>query len=220
MRLLLIRHGRIVSNDLNMLDTRLPGPPLNERGQAQAAALAQRLALVSIDAVFSSPARRAVETAQPLARALGLDITELPGLKELSAGDLEGQCTDGDQLDYAKMAYQWMTASGPDYGRLPGGETRDGFLARMDQAIAQVAAALGEPRRGTEGPASGAPLSGTGAAASGTVPGGRPATASPAVLTAAVVSHGGAIGTWVSIRARGGGKVASRLFHGVLPNTG
>lgn len=65
---LLVRHG------LTALTGRLllgwtPGVGLDERGQAQARALAQRLSRVPLDAVVSSPLDRCVQTAEQVAAA-------------------------------------------------------------------------------------------------------------------------------------------------------
>jgi len=80
MELLLVRHaepqriapGRGVPAD----------PALTERGREQADRLAAWLALEPIDVVLSSPQRRAVETAEPLARTHGLTVRIVDGLME------------------------------------------------------------------------------------------------------------------------------------------
>ncbi len=58
-------------------------PPLSEEGRNQAAKLARWLGGETIHAVYSSPMRRAVETAAPLAAALGVDVRLEPGIVEL-----------------------------------------------------------------------------------------------------------------------------------------
>ena len=50
-------------------------PPLSTEGAANAQLLAQRLANSGIKAIFATPTRRAMETAEPLAKALGLHVT-------------------------------------------------------------------------------------------------------------------------------------------------
>src|SRR4029079_12424606 len=50
-------------------------PPLSTGGAANAQLLAQRLANSGIKAIFATPTRRAMETAEPLAKALGLHVT-------------------------------------------------------------------------------------------------------------------------------------------------
>jgi probable phosphomutase (TIGR03848 family) len=89
--LLLIRHGE---NDFvvrGKLAGRLPGVYLNEKGRQQAAALALLLANAPLKAIYSSPMERAVETAQPLAAALGLEVQIRPQLIELNYGSWQGR---------------------------------------------------------------------------------------------------------------------------------
>ena len=58
----------------------LDDPPLTEAGQARASELARQLVdadvVAGIDAVYSTPFRRTMETAEPVATALGLDINQ------------------------------------------------------------------------------------------------------------------------------------------------
>lgn len=71
MELLLIRHGE----PIRVVDADGPAdPPLAERGTAQAQRLADWLAVEAIDGVWSSPMRRAQETAAPLGERLGVEI--------------------------------------------------------------------------------------------------------------------------------------------------
>ena len=70
MELILVRHGLPVRID----DADGPAdPPLSDDGRAQAVRLADWLRREPIDAVYVSPLRRAVETAAPLADALGVE---------------------------------------------------------------------------------------------------------------------------------------------------
>jgi broad specificity phosphatase PhoE len=57
-------------------------PALTERGREQAERLAAWLALEPVDVVLSSPQRRALETARPIARAHGLEVQVVHGLVE------------------------------------------------------------------------------------------------------------------------------------------
>ena len=58
---------------------------------AQAAALARRLGGLSVAAIRSSPLERAMETAQPLAAALGLPVVQDAGLNEVDFGEWTGR---------------------------------------------------------------------------------------------------------------------------------
>jgi broad specificity phosphatase PhoE len=71
--LLLIRHALPVRREL--AEGEIADPPLAEAGHAQARALADWLAGEQIDALYASPMRRAVETAEYVSKQLGLPIT-------------------------------------------------------------------------------------------------------------------------------------------------
>lgn len=66
--LVLVRHG-LTSETGVSLSGRAPGLDLDDRGRAQAEALARRLSPLSLDAVFSSPLERCARTAEIIARA-------------------------------------------------------------------------------------------------------------------------------------------------------
>ena len=69
MELILVRHGLPERQEL---DDGRADPPLAALGREQAERVADWLAQERIDAVYSSPMRRARETAQPFAAAAGL----------------------------------------------------------------------------------------------------------------------------------------------------
>ena len=60
-------------------------PPLTDQGREQAEKMANWWAPFGVDAIYSSPMRRAVETSAPLAEATGIDPVILDGLKEFDA---------------------------------------------------------------------------------------------------------------------------------------
>jgi probable phosphoglycerate mutase len=62
-------------------------PGLAALGIEQSARIPAALAGDVIDALYSSPSRRAVETATPLAAALGMDVTLEPGIAEFDVDD-------------------------------------------------------------------------------------------------------------------------------------
>jgi len=79
MELVLVRHAlpvRVI-NESGAAD-----PPLTELGHRQAEATARWLSDEKFDALYSSPMQRAVETAKPLASALGLDVHPEDGIAE------------------------------------------------------------------------------------------------------------------------------------------
>ena len=89
--LLLIRHGENDYSRKGRLAGRMPGIHLNDRGRGQADELGKALADTPLRAIHSSPLERAMETAEPIARARDLKIIQEPGLLESNVGKWEGQ---------------------------------------------------------------------------------------------------------------------------------
>ncbi len=128
--LLLIRHA---DNDARKtrLVGRLPGVHLNPQGRRQAEELAALLGKAPIQAVYSSPLERALETAQPLAEALSLPVEQVADLAEIDYGDWQGRTFK--QIRRSKF---WRTVGENPAGvRFPGGET---FLEAQQRAVAAL----------------------------------------------------------------------------------
>jgi len=87
---LLIRHA-LCDPVGKAIAGRAPGTHLNRTGYAQAEALAARLTALHISGIYSSPLERARETAEPLARRLGLPVIDAAGLNEMDFGDWTGR---------------------------------------------------------------------------------------------------------------------------------
>lgn len=126
MGLLLIRHA---VNDWvgERLAGWTPGVHLNDKGRAQASALAQRLAEVPLAAIYCSPLERTLETAQPLAAARDLPIQVREGLGETRYGDWTGRNLkelNGEKLWPVIQVY-------PGGARFPGGESLREVQSRM-----------------------------------------------------------------------------------------
>jgi len=126
--ILLVRHGE---TDWN-LERRVQGHsdrPLNETGRAQARALAQQLAGEPVDAVYASDLLRALDTARPLAEALGLPVQTLPGLREKHFGTWEG-------LTDVEIRERFPQSDGGPWGDA---ETTEDVAARVIAALHDVA---------------------------------------------------------------------------------
>jgi probable phosphoglycerate mutase len=89
--LLLIRHGENDFTKKHKLAGYTPNVHLNERGQSQAQVLGDALKEVPIKAIYSSPLERAMETAQPIATARGLELQTEAGLLETNVGKWQGK---------------------------------------------------------------------------------------------------------------------------------
>ena len=107
MELLLIRHALPVRVDEGAVEGPAD-PQLSELGWGQAAALAEWLADEKVDALYSSPMRRALETAAPLSERTGLEIVVEEGVAEY------------DRVSASYIPIEELKASGdPRWNQLP-----------------------------------------------------------------------------------------------------
>jgi broad specificity phosphatase PhoE len=145
----LIRHGESVSNasgrvqgqeDVELSDT--------GREQANAVATWSRALLGAADAppvdeLWSSPLRRARETAEAIAAATGLQLRIDDELRELHAGIFQGHLWADLEARFPEAVAQWR--SGDADFAIPGGESRAQLAARGRAALERLAA---RPARG------------------------------------------------------------------------
>ena len=136
MRLLLVRHGQTPANVKGILESTVPGPGLTDLGSRQAEQLVGALADEKIDALYVSTMIRTHLTAAPLAQARGLTPVERAGLREISAGDVEGN-TDQDSIhQYVSTLFAWC---GGDLDlRMPGAEDGHETIARFDEVVDEI----------------------------------------------------------------------------------
>jgi broad specificity phosphatase PhoE len=136
--ILLARHGE---TDDNAPPRRVQGrrdPPLNERGRQQARELALRVvAEHEIAALWVSNQRRALETAEIVAEALGLEPRVDARLAEGDWGDWQGRLVDDIQREEPER-WAAFIASKPDF-RFPGGESLAEHMERTWAALDDVA---------------------------------------------------------------------------------
>lgn len=113
-----------------------PGVHLNEEGRAQAVALGVRLAPTRLDALYSSPLERTVETAQAiLAHHPNLTLHTLDEVGEVRIGDWQGQ-----ELSKVSRRKQWfMVQAFPSRTTFPNGETFRGAQMRAVDALERLA---------------------------------------------------------------------------------
>ncbi len=134
--LLLIRHA---TNDWvrkGRLAGWTPGVHLNAEGRAQAQALGERLAPVSLAAIYSSPLERALETAQAVAEPHNLDVHVRVGVGEVHYGEWNGQ-----PLKRLAKTPRWAALRVyPSGTRFPGGETIGEMQARVVATLNEISA--------------------------------------------------------------------------------
>jgi probable phosphoglycerate mutase len=111
-------------------------PPLTERGDAQARALAKRLAGRRLAALYSSDLARTWETAEPIAAAVGMEPVSEPGLREIALGAWEGKTREEVMEEYPSLWERW--AREPDWDLVPGGEGAASFHARVTRTLSGI----------------------------------------------------------------------------------
>lgn len=145
-RLVLVRHGQTDANVGRVLETALPGSPLNELGRAQARTVGELLADWPVAAVYASRATRARQTAQPIAAAHDLGVTVVDGAHEIQVGELEGRSDAHARRIFDDIYDAWW---GGDLGRrMPGGESAADVRDRMLPVVEKIVGGL---RDGTAG---------------------------------------------------------------------
>jgi broad specificity phosphatase PhoE len=117
--LFLIRHGENEYTQKGRLPGQLPGIHLNAHGREQAALLAESLGRLPIKAIYASSLERAVETAEPLAKALKLDVELRPGLMDGNTGTWSGK----EIRKLGKEPMWKIVQTAPSRARFPGGES-------------------------------------------------------------------------------------------------
>jgi probable phosphomutase (TIGR03848 family) len=128
---LLIRHGENNYMKNNRLAGRSPGVHLNEIGQSQAEKVAECLKNLPIKAIYSSPLDRTWETAEPLAKALQLEIVPRQDLLEVDYGEWQG-----NTFEWLSQQDEWKTLHiTPSAVRFPGGETLSEAQSRVCHEI-------------------------------------------------------------------------------------
>lgn len=136
MRLILIRHGETAWNRHRRIQGCRSNTQLDEVGYEQADKIASRLKQQRIDAVYSSPLKRAVNTAQAIATACGLQVRTMPELQEIDAGELDG--LSEQDMSQSSIAFWNEWRKGDPSLRLPGGESLEDLQRRVWWAFERV----------------------------------------------------------------------------------
>lgn len=134
--LLLIRHGENEYVKTGKMAGRLPGVHLNQRGRQQAADLAEALEDVPLNALYSSPLERAVETAEPLAAGCKLEIQLRPDLMDNDIGKWQGR-----SLKALSRMKKWkIVQQAPSRFTFPEGESFLQTQTRIASCLDEIAA--------------------------------------------------------------------------------
>ncbi len=136
--LVLTRHGETDWNVAEIFRGRID-IELNETGVKQAELLAKYLTERKIDAIYSSPLKRALKTAEVIAGYHNLDVEIAPGLIDFNYGKWQGLSHQEVKDKYQELYTGWV--SRPDKVKMPAGESladvRKRAIGVVDDVVAK-----------------------------------------------------------------------------------
>ncbi len=131
----LVRHGHTPTTG-KILPGRAKGLHLSEKGMSQAVHVAECLGDINgISAVYASPMERTVETAKPIAKAIGVPVQRHKGLNEADFGSWTGEKLS----DLRKLTDWRKVQNSPSVFRFPSGESFLEIQSRMVNALTGIA---------------------------------------------------------------------------------
>ena len=136
--IILVRHGETEWNIKEIFRGRID-IELNETGIKQAELLAEYLSQVEMEAIYSSPLKRALKTAEVIASYHNLDVEIAPGLIDFDYGEWQGLPHQEVKNKYKELYAEWI--KNPHRVKMPGGESLDDVRRRaigvVDNIISQ-----------------------------------------------------------------------------------
>lgn len=145
MKLIIIRHGQTDGNVKGLVQGAGLDLPLNENGQAQAAAAVDKLQAYQLPVIYSSTMLRARQTAEIIAAGIGCSTAVVEGLEEVHFGEAEGMLSEDAHRGYGDVFEVINNEENP--GRfdvsLPGGESINQSTERGMEALCRIAAQNG-----------------------------------------------------------------------------
>ncbi|HEV7766610.1 MAG TPA: histidine phosphatase family protein [Thermoanaerobaculia bacterium] len=133
-QLILVRHGQTVDNVAGIAQG-WNDSALSDVGKTQVQRLAERLATLNPTALYSSPLGRALATAEAIASATGLPITQLPDLREMNYGGWEGRSFLDVRREDEPLYQRWIA---DEEATCPSGESHADVRRRLERAFATI----------------------------------------------------------------------------------
>jgi len=134
----IFRHGETEYNRLQRWQGQGVDLDLNATGLLQAENLANKLQDKNLQVVYSSPLKRAVQTAEKVAERCGIEIRILADLTEGSVGDCEGELREKVAEKYPDIWNIWYGDNEIMDIRWPNGESKQEIQDRMIKAFEQM----------------------------------------------------------------------------------
>ena len=136
-KIILVRHGETEWNVAEIFRGRTD-IELNETGIRQAELLAEYLSKTKIDAIYSSPLRRALKTAEIIAGYHQLDVDIDSGLTDFNFGKWQGLSHQEVKNKYRELHAEWINH--PEQVKMPSGESLDVIRKRAMDVVTKIIA--------------------------------------------------------------------------------
>jgi len=120
--IILVRHGETEWNVKQVFRGRID-IELSETGMKQAELLAEYLSNIKVEAIYSSPLKRALQTAEVIARYHRLNVEIVPALIDFDFGRWQGLSRREVKDKYKELYTEWL--ENPHQIRIPDGEGLD-----------------------------------------------------------------------------------------------
>ena len=133
--IILVRHGETEWNVGEIFRGRID-IELNETGIKQAELLAKYLSKIKIDAIYASPLKRALRTAEIIAGYHKLDADIVPGLIDFNYGQWQGLSHQEVKDKYKELYTAWINR--PDQVKMPAGENLDDVSKRAMDVVTDI----------------------------------------------------------------------------------
>ena len=136
-RIYLVRHGENRANITKEFSCRKVDYPLTLKGRLQAVQTGLFFAGIEVDYLFSSPLKRARETASEISKNTGCAVSVVENFREINVGNLE-DCppTRESWKIYNSVVQSWI--DGDFEVSFPGGENRTELSNRMRDGLSEV----------------------------------------------------------------------------------
>jgi 2,3-bisphosphoglycerate-dependent phosphoglycerate mutase len=136
-RIFLVRHGENYANITMEFSYRKVDYSLTRKGVQQAQQTAEFFRDKQINAIYASPLKRAVETAEIIGQTLELPVTIVESFREINVGALEGQKpTAALWAQHNAILHAWMQANHDVC--FPDGENYPTLLGRMQAGLEEI----------------------------------------------------------------------------------
>ncbi len=135
--IILARHGETEWNAEEIFRGRVD-VDLNETGIREAELLAEHLSYMTIAAVYSSPLKRALQTAEMIAKHHDVKVEVAPQLIDLDYGEWQGLSHETVRDRYGQLYHEWLNS--PQLVKMPAGESLDDVRRRAISLVENITA--------------------------------------------------------------------------------